>query len=1827
LPITPVSSNNTFALSGTSGFCSDAISITTKKGTVINFTVEVNDTVGDVIYQKSTKVTVANTIPTLNTIVGGGKENEPFNSSLLLYIDMDDWNGTYVKDRTNYSNDGLIVGANRSYGQLGWGMKFDGVDDYMNASDFQPTGSSMTVSAWVNYQDGETSFIVGRDDQGSNRIFEFRINDIPSSNILEFIVTADTARVTTASSSSIPNRVWTHVVGVYDGTDVRIYINGVQDGTPEAQTGNIQSASIDTFIGRRGTGGNPNYFNGTIDEVKIWNIALSADEIAKRYSQGRGTGNITTQTPLAVAVNESKNTNLDADDDVLFTAVDWWKNNELNATTGKPDDNGTVLFMTFDARNTTGTIEDYSIFNNTGTIVGGKFTNDSAMGLGAFEFDGSDDYINISSTSSTDSLTHPLTMEAWIKTEPGLTSALIHKSNGTNENGDIGFWMLILSNGKMEVGLSDGTSVVNNMQTVNTINDNSWHHVVGVITSSNIILYLDGSQDASTTHSVGDVSNGNNTLIGKTALSTLFYNGKIDEVRIYNRSLSASEISQHYWAGVRKGLTLNQSQTRKNENWNATVTLYDSAPSASTAINFSFDTIGNTIPNGTNFVNVSGVNQNENFTLAWTDSFDPDVDDGIDNLRYYLFLDTNNPPTTLVYDGEVSTAEDGLVSLWHFNGSNASTLVDAKGSNDGTSNGGLACGVKGRFGKGCEFNGDSSYINISNLNFSKNKGTLSAWIKVDSYPESTSMILWGGEANGDGFGGAMELHIDLVSNGQVDMFVEGGATDDCLPRGGSVNIGEWNHIVGTYDLSGVSCEIFVNGVSVASDTGDTHDTSLWNSEVLVGAPGSINQRFFNGTIDEVAIYNRSLSAEEIELLYNLTKYKTNLTADGTYFLQVKASDDDGNSSLSPVFNSTLDTVTPFVTLNITNNTFTRFNQTLKITLEDTNPFNLTMRMYKDDNVFHTATNSTVNGRFINITIDLNVTEDGNYTIEVNGSDSHTKKEIKDYKVKKDNSSRLVNFITGTSNVTFKLINATGLENKGDKTPAKIKNLNLNFIRVDSNAFSDRHSIEFNYTKQLQKYTYFEYTINLTSDNKLVPIDSDFIGHFITGDNWIDFEPADDVSTQKINDFNYLVKIGINNTDINLKSIGGLNTIDVYYNLVYDFTKPNITLISPLNNTGDKDGNITFIYNVTDTNGITSCSLIINNQFNLSDNSITGNIAQNITLTNIGIGAYNWSINCSDSSGNIANSSVRNVVIALATKFNGTTTDLTTIDIRNITNLTLENTVAGKINFTQSIDLSQGTDLNRYVNISFNRIEINSTALHALNKSATLYLYNLTFSNPRILRDSSVCSSDICTKISFTKGNLIFSVTNFTVYSSEETPAEEAAAAAAPAAVGAAGSGIVSDFTADKNLLTVDVKQGETKQETLKIKNTGNVALDVEIEQEGLENLLILSEEQFSLDAKETKTIQVNIFASETQKPGVYTGRLRIKAAGKEEVVVVIIEVKEKVALFDIKVEVEIDEIQQGDEVEAEIALFNLGDLKPVDVELYYAIRDLDGNDIVVEHDTIAVEDEKLVKRKLRIPKNLEPGMYMFYVEARYNGKVASSVSVIYVIEKEEIKLPIIDLVKNIAVSTWIFILIIILTITYYNFGTEINQKFGQISRYAQREFKRPHVEKIPREIIPKPRLIKREKRVIAEEELLKREERLRQKERALARRRIKSAEQSEKEKLLKQLKEWKAKGYDTTLLEAELRDRFKLKRKLKSAEQLEKEKLLKQVKEWKAKGYDTTLLEAELKYRSKLNIKKYKPSDTKPEINKLSKKIKEWKSKGYDIALLEKEIEELENKG
>ncbi len=202
-----------------------------------------------------------------------------------------EFNGN-ANDVSGNGNDGVVNGATLTtdrFGNANSAYLFDGIDDYISAAD-SPTldfsSSHLSVSAWVNpaaLSRGTHERIVGRwSGVGSER--EFLLGLHPS-NRFEFDLHPDGTtslgtHVEVLSTTTLPLDTWIHVAGTWDGTTARIFVDGIEESSAPYSLGMIDGTKP-LYIGTDDGSDPPgNYnFDGSIDDVYIYNRALSASEV------------------------------------------------------------------------------------------------------------------------------------------------------------------------------------------------------------------------------------------------------------------------------------------------------------------------------------------------------------------------------------------------------------------------------------------------------------------------------------------------------------------------------------------------------------------------------------------------------------------------------------------------------------------------------------------------------------------------------------------------------------------------------------------------------------------------------------------------------------------------------------------------------------------------------------------------------------------------------------------------------------------------------------------------------------------------------------------------------------------------------------------------------------------------------------------------------------------------------------------------------------------------------------------------------------------------------------------------------------------------------------------------------------------------------------------------------------------------------------------------------------------------------------------------------------------------------------------------------------
>jgi curved DNA-binding protein CbpA len=225
-------------------------------------------------------------------------------------------------------------------------------------------------------------------------------------------------------------------------------------------------------------------------------------------------------------------------------------------------------------------------------------------------------------------------------------------------------------------------------------------------------------------------------------------------------------------------------------------------------------------------------------------------------------LTTKNTPISIPQ----AQSNEGLVAEWHFDGD----AKDSSGNgNDGTISG--ATFVDGVRGKALSFNGVSDYIAIPPVTRGLPSGTVVLWFKATAWnPCCNGLFLWSGTGGypnskgGDGIG--LGSHTSSKPDGQLLFGIyEPKPNEWNWAASGVIPLPEqWYFVAGTWGPNGV--KIYVNGANKGTNPykGSAPEWTNWG---ILGA-SSWEKTFFNGAIDEVRIYGRALSAEEIKASYN-----------------------------------------------------------------------------------------------------------------------------------------------------------------------------------------------------------------------------------------------------------------------------------------------------------------------------------------------------------------------------------------------------------------------------------------------------------------------------------------------------------------------------------------------------------------------------------------------------------------------------------------------------------------------------------------------------------------------------------------------------------------------------------------------------------------------------------------------------------------------------------------------------------------------------------------------------------------------------------------------
>ncbi|NUP81081.1 MAG: hypothetical protein HOV96_26395, partial [Nonomuraea sp.] len=198
----------------------------------------------------------------------------PTVSGLVAAYGMNAGTGTAVADASGNGNNGTAASATWTAGKYGQALSFNGTSSWVTVADsasLRLTGG-MTLEAWVRPTSVAGWRTVLMKEFGAD--LAYAIMGSGSSGPAAFIFTSSGANAPAASN--LPVNAWSHVAATYDGSTLRMFVNGTQVAT-NPTVGNLRTGTSPLRIG--GNSGSGEYFSGLIDEVRVYNKALTPAQI------------------------------------------------------------------------------------------------------------------------------------------------------------------------------------------------------------------------------------------------------------------------------------------------------------------------------------------------------------------------------------------------------------------------------------------------------------------------------------------------------------------------------------------------------------------------------------------------------------------------------------------------------------------------------------------------------------------------------------------------------------------------------------------------------------------------------------------------------------------------------------------------------------------------------------------------------------------------------------------------------------------------------------------------------------------------------------------------------------------------------------------------------------------------------------------------------------------------------------------------------------------------------------------------------------------------------------------------------------------------------------------------------------------------------------------------------------------------------------------------------------------------------------------------------------------------------------------------------------
>ncbi len=498
-------------------------------------------------------------------------------AGLIGHWQFEEGSGPTASDASPSGNHGSIAGATPTTGKVGsGGLSFSGAGQYVAASG--NNNNTFTASAWFKTSapvSNWTGIVEYSTAAGTRRGILLSPAGLPA-------VTYGAGSFKVAAGSRVDDGAWHHLAATFDGTTPMLYLDG-QPLTLGATSAAASTAGSRLRLGDLAFTGY--YFRGVLDEVRLYDRALSSAEISAVYNDG-GSQPPDTVPPVISSIAVSSVTSSSAvltwtTDEPADTQVNYGTTTAYGASSALDPalrtshsvtlsglSPGTAYHAQLESADAAGNLalsadvsfatqplgsgpplsgligrwqfeegagaiaSDASPSGNHGSIVSATYAT-GRIGTWALSFTGSSQYVSAAGNNNTS-----FTTSVWFKTSgPSLSwTGLVEYSTATG----LRRGLLLDPAGRPAITYGSGYYRVS---TGGRVDDGAWHHLAATYDGVTAVLYLDGQPVTLGPTSSAGAAAGSRLRIGDLAFTGYYFKGLLDEVLLYDRALSAAEIT------------------------------------------------------------------------------------------------------------------------------------------------------------------------------------------------------------------------------------------------------------------------------------------------------------------------------------------------------------------------------------------------------------------------------------------------------------------------------------------------------------------------------------------------------------------------------------------------------------------------------------------------------------------------------------------------------------------------------------------------------------------------------------------------------------------------------------------------------------------------------------------------------------------------------------------------------------------------------------------------------------------------------------------------------------------------------------------------------------------------------------------------------------------------------------------------------------------------------------------------------------------------------------------------------------------------------------